>query len=84
MELVIPNILKYGDFQDIVKLVHPCHLYISAAKKDKWSQDAKKIYRYAKPSFKKSILKLKIWAGKHEFTKKMRYEAYKFLEERLK
>lgn len=83
MELVVPNILKFGDFKDIVKLVHPCHLYISAAKKDKWSQDAKKIYNYVKPTFKIATLKLKIWPVKHEFSKKMRYEAYKFLEKNL-
>ena len=84
MELVVPNILKFGDFQDIVKLVHPCHLLISAVKNDKWSKDAKKIYKFAKPFFKKSELKLKMWNGKHEFSKKMRYLAYKFLEEKLK
>ena len=84
MELVVPNILKYGDFQDIVKLVHPCHLLISAVKYDKWSQDAKKIYKFAKPYFKKSELRMKVWIGKHEFSKKMRNLAYKFLEEKLK
>ena len=84
MELVVPNILKYGDFQDIVKLVHPCHLFISASKQDKWSQDAKEIYKYAKKYFKKSDLKLKIWPGKHEFSKAMRNKSYQFLEEKLK
>tara|TARA_A100001015_G_C14992688_1_gene714745 strand:+ start:1087 stop:1980 length:894 start_codon:yes stop_codon:yes gene_type:complete len=84
MELVVPNILKYGDFQDIVKLVHPCHLFISGVKNDKWSKDAIKIYKFAKPFFKKSELRLKMWSGKHEFSKKMRYLAYKFLEEKLK
>ena len=43
-----------------------------------------KIYKFAKPFFKKSELKLKMWNGKHEFSKKMRYLAYKFLEEKLK
>ena len=71
MELVVPNILKFGDFDQFVKLVHPCNLLLSVAKKDKWSQDAKSIYKYAKPFFRKSEIKLKIWPGNHSFTKKM-------------
>ena len=33
---------------------------------------------------KKSDLKLKIWPGKHEFSKAMRNKSYQFLEEKLK
>ena len=68
----------------IVKLVNPCHLLISAAKKDKWSRDSREIYKYAKNNFKNSELKLKIWQGGHKFSKKMRNNAYKFLIEKLK
>ena len=84
MELVVPNLLKYGDFDQFTKLVPPCNLMLSVAKKDKWSQDALKIYRFAKPFFKKSELKIKFWPGKHSFKKKMRNEAYNFLVEKLK
>ena len=84
MEMVVPNILGYCDYGDIVKLVNPCHLLISVAKKDKWSRDAKEIYKYAKNKFKNSELILKIWPGDHRFSKEMRNKAYKFLIEKLK
>ncbi len=83
MEMVVPNILKYCDYSDIVKLVHPCHLFISSAKNDKWSRDAIDVYKKVKKSFTKSELKFKIWNGGHRFSKKMRMEAYKFLDRKL-
>lgn len=83
MELVIPGLLKNADFQDFVKLVHPCHLLISAAKNDKWSQDANKIYKVSKKYFKKAELKLKIWRCGHRFSKKMRIFSYNFIKEKL-
>ena len=43
MELVIPNILKYGDFSDLLKLSNNCNILLSISKKDKWSQDATEI-----------------------------------------
>jgi len=84
MEMVLPNILNHCDYSDIVSLVHPCHLFISAAKNDKWSRDAIDIYKSVKKSFFKSELKIKIWSGGHRFSKKMRLEAYKFLNNKLK
>lgn len=84
MEMVVPNILNYCDYGDIVRLVDPCNLYLSVAKNDKWSRDAKDVYNYAKKKFVKSELKLKIWGGGHRFSKNMRKEAYKFLEKKLK
>lgn len=83
MELVIPSITKHGDIEDIIKLIEPSSLYISAAKDDKWSADAEKIYDAAKSSFKKGELKLKLWPGTHAFTKEMREEAYAFLDKHL-
>ena len=70
MEMVVPNIFNYCDYGDIVKLVNPCHLLISAAKKDKWSRDSREIYKYAKNNFKNSELKLKIWQGGHNFLRR--------------
>lgn len=83
MEFCVPNILKHGDIEDIIKLAEPASLYISAATDDKWSQDAKKIYNYAKPAFLKGELKLKIWRGNHVFSKQMRQSAYQFLDKYL-
>jgi len=83
MEFCVPNILQHGDIGDIVRLIEPCSLYLSAAADDKWSQDAKEIYDYAKPAFKQGELKLKIWPTRHAFTKEMRQEAYAFLDKHL-
>lgn len=84
MEFCIPDILKYGDIEDIVKLASSTNLYISATDNDKYSKSAQQIYDYAKSSFKNRELKLKIWSGEHIFTKPMRDEAYSFFDKYLK
>lgn len=83
MEFCVPNIMHYGDLEDIVRMVSPTPLYISATDNDKWSIGAQKIYKYSKSAFANSELKLKIWPGEHIFTKKMREEAYLFLDKYL-
>lgn len=84
MEFCVPNIMQYGDIEDVVKMIEPTPLYISATDDDKWSKGAQKIYDYAKSAFTDGELKLKIWSGKHIFTKEMREEAYSFLDKYLK
>ncbi len=83
MEFCVPNILKHGDIEDVVRLVAPTPLYISATDDDKYSKNAQYIYDYAQSAFVGSELELKIWPGKHVFTKEMREEAYKFLDKYL-
>ena len=83
MEFCVPGIMKSGDIGDIVKMVSPTPLYISATDDDKWSKGAQKIFDYAKSEFLKNKLKLKIWPGKHIFTEEMRNEAYSFLDKNL-
>lgn len=83
MELVVPNIMQHGDVEDIIKMIEPRSLYISAAKNDKWSRDAQSLFNAAKTSFKKGELKLNIWPGDHAFTRKMREQAYTFLDKHL-
>ncbi|MBE3089399.1 MAG: dienelactone hydrolase family protein [Actinobacteria bacterium] len=84
MEFCVPNIMQSGDIEDVVKMVEPTSIYISATDDDKWSKGAQKIYDYAKSAFVDGELKLKIWPGKHIFTKEMREEAYSFLDKYLK
>ena len=84
MEFCVPNIMQSCDVEDVVKLVAPTPLYISATDDDKWSKGAQEIYAFAKASFMQSQFKLKIWNGKHIFTKQMREEAYAFLDKYLK
>lgn len=83
MEFCIPNILQYGDIEDVVRLVAPTPLYISVTDNDKYSKNAQNIYNYACSAFAGSELKLRIWPGDHIFTKEMRSEAYKFLDQYL-
>ncbi|MBA2306997.1 dienelactone hydrolase family protein [Candidatus Dependentiae bacterium] len=84
LSFCIPTIMKYGDTEDVVKMVAPIPLYISATEDDKWSKGAQQLYDYAKPAFFSSELKLKVWPGKHIFTKEMREEAYSFLDKYLR
>lgn len=83
MELCVPNIVNECDLEDIVRLVEPCSLLISATTNDKWSRGAKEIYNYAKDSFSKGILELKIYEGNHSFTEEMRMKAYEFFDKYL-
>jgi len=79
-EFCVPGILEQGDIEDIVKLISPRALYISATDDDKWSQGAQAIYDYAVGEFPLGHLKLKIWQGKHIFNASMREAAYTFLD----
>lgn len=84
MEFCIPGIMNIGDIGDVVALCAPAALYLSAAEQDKWSRGAQEIFDHAKPHFREGSLKLRIWPGGHVFTKPMREEAYRFLDEHLK
>ena len=83
MEFCIPGILQIGDIEDIVGLIAPTPLYISAAEQDKWSRGAQQIYDSVAAAFPQENLKLKIWPGGHVFTPAMREEAYQFLDRHL-
>ena len=51
MEFVIPNLLKFGDFSDFLKLSNNADILISVTKNDKWSQDAKRNIHKSKKIF---------------------------------
>jgi|SRR5688572_1566775 len=83
MEFVAPGVLKKGDIEDVVRLIEPNKLLLSATTRDKYSKGARKIYNYARPAFKKGTLKLQLYPGNHVFTPTMRTHAYRFLEQHL-
>lgn len=83
MEFCVPDIAQVGDIEDIVALVAPTALYISAADGDKWSEGAQQVFESAKRAFAPQKLKLKIWPGGHAFDNAMRQEAYDFLDQHL-
>ncbi len=80
-EFSVPGILEKGDIEDIVKLISPRALYISAAEDDKYSRGAQAIYDYAVKAFQPHSLKLKVWPGAHVFTPEMREAAYEFIDD---
>jgi len=83
MEFCLPGFMKYGEIEDIVALVAPTPLLISAAIEDPWSRGAQRIYQAALPAFANSNLQLRLWSGGHAFTQSMREAAYQFLGEHL-
>jgi len=83
VEFCIPDILSTGDVEDVVRLVAPRALYISATTGDKYSKGAQAMYDYAKDAFPHGQLECKVWNGGHVFTKDMREAAYAFLDNKL-
>ncbi len=80
-DYVLPNFLRWGDIEDVIRLVEPCHLLILGTDNDKWSQDIEYIFEYAKSAlFITGNLERKIYSGKHHFTEEMRTKAYVFLD----
>jgi dienelactone hydrolase len=83
MEFCVPGVMGVGDIEDVVALVAPTPLYISAAGQDKWSRGAQELFDSAKSAFSGDDLQLKVWPGGHVFTKAMREDAYAFLDQHL-
>lgn len=82
-DYVVPGFLAWGDVEDVVRLVEPCHLLILGTDDDKWSQDIEDIFEYAKSAFVTGKLEWQIYPGKHSFSKEMRERAYRFLDHHL-
>ena len=83
MEFCVPGFMRHAEIEDIVALVAPTPLLLSAAIEDRWSRGAQRIYEAAKPAFANSDLELILWPGGHAFTRPMRDAAYGFLEKHL-
>lgn len=83
MEFCIPGILKVGDIEELITLIAPRALLISATDNDVWSRGAKEIYERALPAFPEGFLELNVYSGAHQFTSEMRENAYRFLEKHL-
>lgn len=79
-DYVIPDFLKWGDIEDVVRLAEPCHLLILGTDDDKWSQNIEDIFEHAKSVFVTGKLERQIYLGKHNFSEKMRVRAYRFLD----
>ena len=83
-EFCVPGILKYGDIEDVIRLIAPRALYISASAEDKYSRGARRIFERVRDAFPDDQLQCRIWHGGHAFSDEMRRAAYQFLAEKLK
>lgn len=83
MEFVVPDILRNLDIVDMVKMVEPNALLISAAEDDKWCRGVQEVFDEASPSFVRGRMELCIYSGGHQFTKEMREFAYDFMDRQL-
>jgi dienelactone hydrolase len=82
-DYVIPDFLKWGDIEDVVRLVEPCNLLILGTDDDRWSRNIEEIFEYAKSAFIQGKFERQVYAGKHCFYEEMRQRAYSFLDEHL-
>ena len=83
MEFCVPGFMQYAEIEDVVALVAPTPLLLSAATDDPWSRGAQRIYQAALPAFPESTLQLRLWPGGHAFTQPMREVAYQFFAQHL-
>jgi dienelactone hydrolase len=83
MEFCIPGITKAFDIEDVVALVAPTPLLISACEDDIWSFGASQLFHAVATAFPANTLQLKLWHGGHAFTPPMREAAYQFLDNHL-
>ena len=83
MEFCVPGLMQHAEIEDVVALLAPTPLLLSAATDDPWSHGAQRIYQAALPAFADSTLQLRLWPGGHAFTQPMREVAYQFLAEYL-
>ncbi len=83
-DFVIPNILRHGEIEDIVRLIDPANLLLLGGDQDEWSIGLTQLVEYARPAFARGLLDFEIYPGGHQFTPEMRERAYAFLAEQLK
>jgi hypothetical protein len=82
-DFVVPGILRYGDMEDVVRLINPASLLILGGDQDKWSIGIESMVGYARTAFDRGLLDFEVYPGGHQFNTEMRERAYGFLSEQL-
>jgi len=83
-DFVIPGIMRYGELEDVVRLVEPASLLILGGEYDhNWSAGIQAMVEYARSAFIWGKLEFGIYPVGHQFSKEMRSRAYTFLYKRL-
>ena len=81
-DFVVPGIMRYGDIEDVVRLVEPASLLIlGGIQDDRWSIGIEEMVQYAGPSFIDGVLEFGLYPCGHRFSKDMRERAYAFLRD---
>ena len=71
-DFVVPGILRYGDIEDIVRLIEPADVLILGGEQDPWSASIEAMVEYAQPAFHHGTLEGSVYPGDHQFTPEMR------------
>lgn len=82
MEFCIPGFMEKYDLEDVVQNFQDCSLLISATTDDKWCRGYEGLFEAIKTKGQQDV-ELKVYSGKHIFTKNMRNYAYSFLKKKL-
>lgn len=82
-DFVVPGIMRYGDIEDVVRLVEPSSLLILGGEDDSWSVGIEEMVQYAGPSFMDGVLEFGVYPCGHHFSEDMRERAYAFLRDHL-
>jgi dienelactone hydrolase len=82
-DFVVPGILRYGDIEDVVRLVAPSSLLILGGEEDRWGVGIEGMVQYARSAFVSGTLEYGVYPSGHEFSKEMRERAYAFLRDQL-
>ena len=82
-DFVLPGILRYGDIEDIIRLVEPASLLILGGDQDTGSIGIEEMVEYTQSAFRHGTLEGALYPGGHQFTPEMRERAYAFLSKWL-
>lgn len=82
-DFILPGFLRYGDIEDVVRLIEPASVLILGDDHDKWGIGVEGTISYARSAFQQGRLEGDVYPGGHQFTPEMRERAYQFLESHL-
>jgi dienelactone hydrolase len=78
-EFLVPGIRRWGDIQDVIRLIAPRKLLLSAGRTDKYCAGIESTFALARDAFPPAQLQLALYDTGHSFSLEMRQHAYNFL-----
>jgi dienelactone hydrolase len=83
MEFVVQGIARELDMNVLIPMIAPRSLLLSGTEEDKWCRGMQQVYEQTRDAFDKDSLELRMYPGKHQFSKVMRDFSYQFLDRKL-